>query len=281
MQPTVEHISKRLSPLYPKEEVRVFTRLLFEKICGIEPHRLLSGKDIKLSDTQAERIRHCVDRLLRREPIQYVLGEASFLDLIFLVTPDVLIPRPETEELAAMIAGSHGSEGLTILDIGTGSGCIAVSLAKKLSRTMVYAIDVSEKALAVARENASANGADVVFLQHDVFDSLPAEPLLPGCFDLIVSNPPYVMEKEKEAMLPNVLDYEPFSALFVPDEDPLLFYRRIAEIASQRLAPGGTVYLEINALLGAETAGLFSEKGFATQLIRDISRRERFIIARR
>ena len=281
MQSPVEHIKKRLLPLYTKEEVRAVTRLLLEKVCGIAPHRLLLHKDIKLSDTQTAQIDCCIDRLLCHEPVQYVLGETSFLGLTFAVTPDVLIPRPETEELVDMIVKSHGNEALKVLDIGTGSGCIAISLAKKLPAATVYAIDVSEGALAVAKKNAQANGADVVFLQHDVFNPLPDAPQLPGYFGLIVSNPPYVMGKERAAMRPNVLDFEPASALFVPDEEPLLFYRRIAEIALQRLAPDGVVYLEINALLGSETAALFEERGFTTQLICDITQRERFIKAQR
>ena len=279
MKPTVEDIKNRLLPLYSKEEVRIFTQFLLNKVCGIAPHLQLLCKDIKLSDTQATQINRCIDRLLNHEPIQYILGETTFLDLFFSVTPDVLIPRSETEELVAMIIELHRNETPEILDIGAGSGCIAVSLAKKIPGAKVYAIDISESALQVAKKNSTANDVEVTFLQHDIFAPLPSAPQLPVRFDLIVSNPPYVMEKERDAMLPNVLNFEPPEALFVSNEDPLFFYRRIAEVALQRLAFGGVVYLEINALLGRETAELFNGKGVATQLIPDIHKRERFIKA--
>ena len=281
MQPTLEHIKQQLSSLYSKDEIRVFIRLLLDKVCDIPPHRQLLDSEIKLSEAQVRSLNNCVSRLLNQEPIQYILGETEFLGYEFAVAPGVLIPRPETEELVAHIVGAHGDKSVKILDIGTGSGCIAVSLAKKMLRSEVYAIDISEEALSVARENAVRVGVEVTFMRHDIFDPLPEAPLLPAFFDVIVSNPPYVMEREKSAMSRNVLDYEPSGALFVPDSDPLLFYRRIAEVASSRLASGGAVYAEINALLGRETAALFREKGFSdARIMADISKKDRFIEAR-
>ena len=278
MQPTTEYIKERLSSLYPKGEARVFTRLLLDKVCGVPPHRQLYDKDIKLSDAQAARLNNCIARLLNQEPIQYVLGEAEFFGSVFEVAPGVLIPRPETEELVAHIVAKHKNEVVKILDIGTGSGCIAVSLAKNIANAEVYAIDISEAALSISRTNAARMGVDVTFLQHDIFDELP----LAGQFDIIVSNPPYVMDCERGAMSRNVLDYEPSGALFVPDNDALLFYRRIAEVAIARLTPQGVVYVEINALLGSETATLFTERLFSeVKIIRDISQKERFIEAHR
>jgi len=264
--------------LYPKGEARVFTRLLLDKVCGVPPHRQLYDKDIKLSDAQAVRLDNCIARLLNQEPVQYVLGEAEFFGSVFEVAPGVLIPRPETEELVAHIVAKHKNETAKILDIGTGSGCIAVSLAKHITNAEVYAIDISEEALLIARANAARVGVDVTFLQHDVFEELP----LAGQFDIIVSNPPYVMDCERDTMSRNVLDYEPPGALFVPNNDALLFYRRIAEVALNQLTPRGVVYVEINALLGRETAALFTEAGFTeVKIIRDISQKERFIEALR
>ena len=282
MQAFVKHIKEQLSSLYPKDEIRVFIRLLLDKVCGIPPYRQLYDKDIKLSDTQAGCLNSCIERLLNEEPIQYILGETEFFGYTLNVAPGVLIPRPETEEMAALIVKAHENRKPKILDIGTGSGCIALSLAKKINGAEVYAIDVSDEALAVARKNAARIDVDVKFLLHDVFALLPKAPLLPDFFDVIVSNPPYIMERERGAMLRNVLDYEPAGALFVPDHDPLLFYRQIAEVAFGRLAPEGVVYVEINALLGQETVALFKEKGFSdVQIVCDISQKERFIAARR
>ena len=280
MQTTVEHIKEQLSSLYTKDEIRAFIRLLLDKVCGIPPHRQLYDKDIKLSDAQVAVLDNSIVRLLKEEPIQYILGETEFLGYTFEVAPGALIPRPETEELVAYIINTHKNKGLKILDIGTGSGCIAVSLAKKIAASDVYAVDVSEKALSVARKNAGDLDANVTFLLHDIFTPLPESLRLPRLFDIIVSNPPYVMEWERGVMSRNVLDYEPPGALFVPDDDPLLFYRRIAEVAFEYLAPGGVVYVEINALLGKETATLFNENGFSdVQIICDISQKERFVSA--
>ena len=278
MQPITEYIKERLLSLYPKGEARVFTRLLLDKVCGVPPHRQLYDKDIKLSDAQAARLNNCIARLLNEEPIQYVLGEAEFFGSVFEVAPGVLIPRPETEELVGHIVAKHKDETVKVLDIGTGSGCIAVSLAKNIANADVYAIDISAAALSIARSNAARIGVNVSFLQHDVFEALP----LSEQFDIIVSNPPYVMDCERGAMSRNVLDYEPSGALFVPDNDALLFYRRIAEVALGCLTPRGVVYAEINALLGRETAALFTEMGFSeVRIIRDISQKERFVEARR
>ncbi|MDD6209066.1 MAG: peptide chain release factor N(5)-glutamine methyltransferase [Bacteroidales bacterium] len=282
MQQAIRHIKNSLSPLYPQGEIRIFTRLILHKLCGIPPYRQLSDKDIKLSESQFHKIEDCLTRLLKEEPIQYILGETEFSNLTFAVTPDVLIPRPETEELVEKILSDQKNKKIKILDIGTGSGCIAITLKKYLRNAEVYAIDISEKAIEIAKLNATHNYIEVSFFQHDIFRPLSQIPDFPETFDLIVSNPPYVMEAEKEIMQNNVLNFEPHTALFVPDKTPLLFYRRIAEVAMSYLCKNGSLYLEINALLGQETSRLIEEYGFKDiEIIKDLSNKERFIKARK
>jgi release factor glutamine methyltransferase len=277
MNETVAYMKDSLKSLYPPEEVRSLVRWIIEEVCGLSPGQQLLHKDTQLSVTEKERIRGIVQRLEKSEPVQYILGETTFYGLPFEVNPSVLIPRPETEELVAHILRTQTAPGRRVLDIGTGSGCIAVTLAKYLPEADVFALDISEAALATADRNARRNGVSVRFRQADML-SASAEAF--PSFDLIVSNPPYVKESEKAGMHPNVLAYEPHPALFVPDDDPLLFYRRIAAFALEKLTENGTLYVEINASCGESAVNLLRGKGFRTvELLRDLSGKDRFLIA--
>lgn len=198
-------------------------------------------------------------------PAQYIIGFAWFLDRKFAVREGVLIPRPETEELVRMITDRYkGRSGLRVLDVGTGSGCIAVTLAAELKQAEVVAVDVSESALEVARENARRHRVSVDFVRCDMLQEGPS-----GHFDLIVSNPPYVTLQEKDEMRPNVLRYEPHRALFVPDDDPLVFYRAIAEYGCRSLNPGGMLWFELNERYGSEVASLLEQSGYSEVAVHD------------
>jgi release factor glutamine methyltransferase len=231
-------------------------------------------------------------RLKAHEPVQYVLGEEDFYGRTFVVTPATLIPRPETEELVSLVVKEAKHENFqfraadrsilnsqfSILDIGTGSGCIAVTLALELPDANVTAWDISPEALAVARHNAERLGANVRFEQRDVLNFQFS--ILNSQFSILVSNPPYVARAEADRMHPNVLNHEPHLALFVPDDDPLVFYRAIADLGLRALVPGGLVFLEINAQFGAETAAVFSERGYASaRVLQDLSGKNRFVRA--
>lgn len=277
MNNTIAYIKQALGNHFQPEEIRSLTHLILKDICNLEPHQILLHKDKDLSEATREEIKTIVERLRAHEPIQYILGTASFYGYSFKVTPAVLIPRPETEELVDLIVHEEKAENLRLIDIGTGSGCIAISLAKQLRYPTVSALDISEKALEVARNNAETNQAEVRFIQQDILNS---EDLEIEKQDIIVSNPPYVMNQEMEAMKQNVLAYEPHNALFVPDEDPLLFYRTIALFGIRNLKDGGRLYFEINSALGQETKELLSELGYHDcKLIKDLSQRDRIIKA--
>ncbi|GHT28506.1 release factor glutamine methyltransferase [Bacteroidia bacterium] len=277
MTETVAYINRSLQDLYPKGEVQSFTRLIMEHVCRLQPYQLLMGGGRHLSDTEKHEIHLIVERLKQFEPIQYILGETSFCGLKFRVNPSVLIPRPETEELIECILNDYDGRKMRILDIGTGSGCIAISVAHFLPTIEVIAVDISEEAIQTAEENARINNAFVSFIQADI---LYPDIDIPGTFDIIVSNPPYVKENEQIGMEKNVLQYEPRLALFVPDNDPLLFYRAIARLAKQKLNVGGALYFEINAMLGKETVQTLKEEEFTNvELIRDLSGKDRIIKA--
>ena len=277
MTETVAYINLSLQDLYPKGEIRSFTRLIMEHVCCLQPYQLLMDGSRHLSDAEKHEIRLTVERLKQFEPIQYILGETSFCGLKFRINPSVLIPRPETEELIECILNDYDGRKMRILDIGTGSGCIAISVAHFLPTTEVIAVDISGEAIQTAEENARINNASVSFIQADI---LYSDVDIPGTFDIIVSNPPYVKENEQIGMERNVLLYEPRLALFVPDNDPLLFYRAIARLAKQKLNTGGALYFEINAMLGKETVQALKEEGFTNvELIRDLSGKDRIIKA--
>ncbi len=274
---TKKKIETSLSGLYSERECKAIAMQLLESILQMSRTEILCHWDKSLSIEEMEKIDSCVDRLKQAEPLQYVLGETQFAGLTMGVRKGVLIPRPETEELVHLIAREYAGTECSIIDIGTGSGCIAVSLAHWLPLSKVSAVDVSLEALKIAKENAQRNRINVDFIALDILKDFPE-----GKWDVIVSNPPYIMEKEKETMQSNVLDYEPSLALFVSDHDPLLFYRRIAQCAAHQLSKEGTLYFEINEALGEETKSLLHECGFnKVQIIKDFFQKDRIIKAQR
>jgi release factor glutamine methyltransferase len=275
------HLTAALQAPYPGPEAAAVAALATEHLLGLSPlQRRMQGPAPVPAEVAAQ-LPTLVARLLAHEPVQYVLGTAHFASMDLEVTPATLIPRPETEELAQLIAQEQaGRAGLTVLDVGTGSGCLALAVARALRPARTVAVDISAEALAVARRNAARYAPEVEFQQLDILSATPS--MEPGTLDVLVSNPPYVRASERAQMRANVLAWEPETALFVPDTDPLIFYRRLAELATLLLQPGGAVYLEINEALGAETAALFSETAFtAVQVVVDFFGRVRFVRATR
>jgi len=246
---------QRLLSVYPQREARALYMLVMEVVFGLTPTQVLTGKDNELSLDKQALLHNIIDRLLKKEPVQYILGQAEFCGHIFHVEPSVLIPRPETEGLVNLIS-QQSPTPCSALDIGTGSGCIAISLA--LMGHQVTAFDVSIDALRVAKNNARRLQANVNFRQEDILHPTPTQQQ----WDVIVSNPPYICQKEAAQMDSNVLDYEPHLALFVPDTDPLLFYRAITNFALEHLKPKGRLYFEINQIYPVETASLLEKMGF-------------------
>lgn len=276
MQDILQNIRKSLSGFYPDNEISGLVRLLIEHVTKSSMPALLSDKNTKITSEEVLKIDKIVERLQRFEPIQYILGETEFYGLPFTVNQDVLIPRPETEELVELILNENKESKPRILDIGTGSGCIAVSLQKHIHESSVTAWDISEKALAVAALNSKSNSVNVTFNQVDILSDYPIN----HSFDIIVSNPPYVLDSEKTDMHANVLEYEPHTALFVADNNPLLFYNRIADVAIQLLTDGGKLYFEINRAKGQETIKMLENKKFSEiRLIKDISGNDRMVRA--
>ena len=271
---------EELDALYGRGEVAVFAEMLFEAFLGWDRVRLLSSRDETVNQRDLLRFHWALEDLKRHRPIQHIIGHTDFCGCRVRVCPDVLIPRSETEEMVeAIVANMQGSKSLRVMDLCTGSGCIAIALKKAFPEAGVSAVDISPAALAVARENAKDNGTDVMFIQGDVL-SPGFRPPFASC-NLIVSNPPYVRESERSAMDANVLDYEPRQALFVPDADPLLFSRAIGRLAQGCLAEGGLLAMEINEALSGETAALLHGMGFCTVVHTDFRARARWIAARR
>ena len=254
------------------DEIKSILYLLFEKEFGLTRTDILAEKEIPFNDP--EKIDSLLQRINNEEPIQYILGEAEFFGRRFVVNPSVLIPRPETE-LIIQLAKAEKLRPSSILDIGTGSGSIAITLALEIPKCRVYGLDICEKALAVARTNTKLLQADVYLINCDILKQTPDLLNL----DLIVSNPPYVMLKESEQMSRNVLAFEPELALFVPDIDPLVFYKAIALKGKQMLRPEGIILVEINEQLGNETSLLFHRAGFDTEIVTDINGKDRVIRA--
>jgi release factor glutamine methyltransferase len=282
MQTAFLFIKEQLQGLYPSPEIKSLSYLIMEFVCQKDRQRLLIDKDMQLSSNEMAKIKDIVAELKNFRPIQYIIGETEFYGMRFKVNENVLIPRPETEELVELILSEErkmrngGRE--TILDIGTGSGCIALSLAKNLPKAEVYALDVSAKALETAQENAEMNEVNVHFFQYDILHS--TFHILPSPFSIIVSNPPYVTPQEKKRMSRNVLDYEPSQALFVPQENPLLFYERIADIGFKHLETDGRLFFETSSLYGKATADMLKAKGYhSVELMKDISGNDRLIRA--
>lgn len=267
MKQTIHHIIQQLSDTFPVEEARELAYWIAEEKAGISRSQILIGHpavDIPQLDS-------IISRLKRHEPIQYIFGETQWMGLNLQVTPATLIPRPETAELVEWIIGSHNNhEALRVLDIGTGSGCIAIAIKKHCPTWQVSAADISSEALEVAQQNATANHVDIICKQLDILTEIP------DSNDIIVSNPPYICNKEKAAMDTRVLDYEPHSALFVPDNDPLLFYRRIAALKAAT-----SLYFEINEAYGQEICEMMQELGYTDiQLKHDIYGKARMVFGR-
>lgn len=275
-------IKHELQSLYEAREAANITDIILEHFTGLKRiDRLLKGNQ-PLSELETEKIQAAVQKLLQHMPMQYVLGQAWFYGLPFFVNESVLIPRPETEELVDWIVTDVNDthQPLNILDIGTGSGCIPVSLKSKLPRANVYAIDISVDALAVAQKNAADLGTDVHFILHDILNH--TQPLQIPAPDIIVSNPPYIPLADKKQMQKNVLDYEPHLALFVTDENPLLFYEAIAVFAQQQLNASGYVYSELHEEMAEKAKTLFSEKGFINIVVKqDLQGKERMLKAQK
>jgi release factor glutamine methyltransferase len=277
MQTAINHILSELKGLYPETEIKSFSYLIIEKLTGFSRTEIIVNKNTLFSDEQHHVIETFIEKLKKNVPIQYILGETEFFGLTFNVNESVLIPRPETEELVEWIRSENNrSADLNILDIGTGSGCIAISLKHEFPNASVHAFDISEQALNTARSNAERNKLDVTFSRTDILNAPETEQR----WDIIVSNPPYVTEQEKSSILPNVLEHEPHLALFVPDNDPLLFYRCIALFAKHHLKPQGKLYFEINRTFGVETVELLTDLGFCNvELRKDISGNDRMVRA--
>lgn len=278
MNPIVYYIKQRLHGYYPDSEIVSIAKLLLTQVFGMSVIELYAGKDNSFSANEQKQLDDILIRLQKYEPVQYIIGVEDFYGLTFEVDPNVLIPRPETEELIDWIVQENKSAGLRVLDVGTGSGCIAVSLAKNLEDAEVTAWDISEGALRVAARNCRRNGVDVRLEQKDILQLSSSDRL----FDVIVSNPPYIAMKEKADMEANVLDWEPGLALFVPDEKPLLFYRKISELGLEMLKPGGRLFFEINRAYGKQVVQMMSALGYRNiELKKDISQNDRMIKAER
>jgi release factor glutamine methyltransferase len=290
---------EKLSAKFSRREAEQLMRILLEDLFGIDWNRQLMEPNLCIDERQHYLLSEAVQRLMEGEPVQYVTGVARFGDLLIKVSPAVLIPRPETEELVQKISTSlqreatslpcHSCEGtceskesmgggtkpLRIWDIGTGSGCIAIALAKQFPNAEVIAFDVSDEALQIAKENAESNGVMVTFVHDDVLN--PTSDYFSQPVDVVVSNPPYVCNNERAAMEANVLDWEPESALFVPDDDSLRFYRQILALAQPQLNPNGQIWFEINERMGEEMVRACHEMGFSNvEILLDFAEKPRF-----
>jgi len=252
-------MKNELLHLYPERELRSIISVLFSHLTGFSPAQLVLQKNRKLSESEIHFLQRALKRLLQHEPVQYITGKAYFYGFEFIVNKDVLIPRPETEELVDwIIKDSDNSKGLNAVDIGTGSGCIAVSLKKHMPGTSIDAVDISGSALSLAEKNAEIHGAAINFIHGNILDETFRDTL--GRYDLIVSNPPYVSREDREKMLPNVTGFEPALALFV-DEDPLLFYREIIKFSLDHLSKDGYLYFECNETYTGQVAELLKSAG--------------------
>jgi release factor glutamine methyltransferase len=273
---TIQTIRNELKDVYSQPEIGEIIKLIFYTLKGYSFTDLVLKKDLQLSDPDKETIRNIIRRLKQHEPVQYILGQTEFYGMTLKVNPSVLIPRPETEELVHWIVTAQTVPPVMVLDIGTGSGCIALAMKKSFENAEVYGCDISGEALQLAYENAELNRLDVSFFQADIlgweqFANWPDA-------DIIISNPPYVPEKEKSSMSPNVLDFEPSSSIFVRNEDPLLYYRKIIDFASEKLPYKGQLFLEINEHYPVETEKLLQTAGFGKVELRvDLQNKPRMV----
>ena len=271
---TIQKIEGAISALYDSREATAVARQVVCRRCGYNFSQLVVHYDDEVQIPDLESI---VAELAAARPVQYVLGEAEFCDLDFTVSEGVLIPRPETEELVEWVA-SGAKRGARILDVGTGSGAIAVALAKKVEGAEVVAVDISEKALQIAAENVARHSANVTLVKADALGDMSHL----GQFDIIVSNPPYIPQSDISAMHSNVVDYEPHTALFVADDDPLCFYRSIAQNGVKMLRDGGSLYFEIYERFGAQMVKMLEEMGYSdSEVVKDVFGKERMVWSRR
>ncbi|MEQ6118717.1 peptide chain release factor N(5)-glutamine methyltransferase [Reichenbachiella sp. MALMAid0571] len=267
-------IADLLSPVYSKDERETLAFHLLENIFGSSRTDLLLNSAINISEEKNDSLNLIIDRLLRNEPIQHIFGEADFYGRKFKVNEHVLVPRQETEELIQLIVKKNTLTTPKILDIGTGSGCIACSLALEIRNSEVHALDISDLALDTASQNSNALEANVTFLKCNILN----EEIPESAFDIIVSNPPYVLDSEKKQMHQNVTDFDPHLALFVSDEDPLIFYRVVAEKSKKALNTNGKLYFEINEKFGSEVKTMLHDFGYSDVYIyKDLNGKDRFV----
>lgn len=276
MKQLIEKLQNALTLMADESERNAIIRAICCDILGISPTTYYLKETITLTTAQTALVNSITERLQRGEPLQYIEGKAPFCGMEFIVTPAVLIPRPETAELVEWITTEHATQSPRILDLGTGSGCIAISLSQQMPQATVEACDISTEALEVAQTNNHENGTSVTFFHHDI---LSLDSPLPHSYDILVSNPPYIKQSEATDMENHVTQWEPHTALFVPDDDALRFYRAIAEIGqTDALHPGGCIYVEINQALGKETVELFESYGYKEVTLRkDIYGNDRMI----
>ena len=271
----VDHYRTELSAMYSPEELKAITLSVFQHQLGQDPMRVLLDRDQRLSESELLEVYLPLKRLRSGEPMQYVLGQVTFHGLTLAVDPTVLIPRPETEELVQRIIDTQADAPRTIVDIGTGSGCIALALKKAFPEATVHGVDVSGSALGLAETNARANDLKVNWVKADV---LTEEIGIGGPWDLVVSNPPYIPEQDSDAMEARVLQHEPHIALFVKDSDPVVFYRRITRFAQERLVPGGALWFETHFRYAEDVLGILEQEGFrSVTLTMDLSGNPRFV----
>ena len=282
LQSLFRDITKALSAVYDQHEARTVAFMLLESLLHVSRVDILADKDINFSSIQRNQLQGMLDRLVKHEPVQYVLGVAEFCGLTLEVGPEVLIPRPETEELVQWVCDDlEGVVSPSIIDVCTGSGCIALALAHRFPEANIRATDLSEAALVVARRNARCLSLPVTFRPADALGGNPfgdEESEQSPLFDVVVSNPPYIRQCERADIDTNVIDFEPEQALFVPDDFPLVFYEAIAHAALSRLKPGGSIYFEINSGLGQQTLAMLSSLGYThTELRRDLYSNDRMV----
>ena len=279
IQDAAKEIRKELRAIYEEGESAAISNLVIEHLAGALSSNRSLQKEQSLIPEQEEQFNVILSRLLKHEPVQYVLEEAWFAGVKFYVDKNVLIPRPETEELVEWVIANckFPLDKLSILDIGTGSGCIPITLKRRLRKASISSCDISEAALAVAKRNALTIGVDINFLHLNFLERSQRESL--PRFDIIISNPPYVPVKDKESMQANVLNYEPHTALFVPDNDALVFYKAIAEFGSAHLEPGGSIYTELHEDLAQSAQQLFTANGYNTEIKKDMQDKERMLKA--
>jgi len=278
MKAGIASIRKELAGIYSTQEIESLIFLIFEKLKGYSRTQFLLANDEILNPHEIDELHQIVNRLKNHEPIQYILGQTEFYGLPFYTVPEVLIPRPETEELVQWIIQENKVKTPTILDIGTGTGCIAISLRKNIPESTVLACDISPFCIDTARRNAILNQVEIKVFKYNILNKLP-EINLPQ-LDIIVSNPPYVRLSEKVQMEKNVLNFEPELALFVSDENPLIFYEQIAEFGLKYLSDKGKLYFEINEALGSECSEMLRKKGYSEIILKkDLNGKDRMISA--